>query len=146
MYADAGATFIPSRPAPQAAVSRTARSQTDLFIDGWLVQPMLNQLTRDGVSVRVRAQLMDLLVCLAGRPGHVFRKDELLAEVWEGRWVADSGLSRCIAELRAAIGDDAQQPRVIQTIIKRGYRLIAQVEVPDDLAGRHGRPLGFPPS
>jgi DNA-binding winged helix-turn-helix (wHTH) protein len=77
---------------------------------------------------------MDLLVCLASRPGQVFRKDELLAEVWEGRWVADSGLSRCIAELRAAIGDDAQQPRVIQTIIKRGYRLIAPVEVPDDPA------------
>jgi DNA-binding winged helix-turn-helix (wHTH) protein len=72
---------------------------------------------------------MDLLLCLASRPGKVFRKDEIVADVWEGRWIADSALSRCIAELRAAIGDDANQPRVIQTIIKRGYRLIAPVEV-----------------
>ena len=121
-----------SEPAAAGRLDTERRSwqATDLVIDGWLVQPMLNLLTRDGVSVRLRAQLMDLLVCLASHPGRVFRKDELLAEVWEGRWVADSGLSRCIAELRAAIGDDAQQPRVIQTIIKRGYRLIAPVDAP----------------
>jgi DNA-binding winged helix-turn-helix (wHTH) protein len=59
----------------------------------------------------------------------VFRKDELVADVWDARWIADSALSRCVAELRAAIGDDARQPRVIQTITKRGYRLIAPVEV-----------------
>ena len=98
-------------------------------IGPWLVQPSLNLLTRDEASVRVRAQLMDLLLCLASRPGKVFGKEEIVADVWEGRWVAESALSRCVAELRAAIGDEAQQPRVIQTINKRGYRLIAPVEV-----------------
>ena len=107
-------------PAPYAA---------DLRIDGWLVQPELNLLTRDDTRVRVRAQLMDLLVCLASRPGKVFPKDELVAEVWEGRWIAGSALSRCVAELRSALGDDAQRPHVIETIIKRGYRLIAPVEL-----------------
>ena len=93
------------------------------------MQPTLNLLTRDEASVRVRAQLMDLLLCLASHPGKVFRKEEIVAEVWEGRWIAQSALSRCIAELRAALGDDAQHPRVIETITKRGYRLIAPVEV-----------------
>jgi len=135
MYAHCNAALEAVHTPEPAAAGRLAAEwrswqATDLVIDGWLVQPMLNLLTRDGVSVRLRAQLMDLLVCLASRPGRVFRKDELLAEVWEGRWIADSGLSRCIAELRAAIGDDAQQPRVIQTIIKRGYRLIAPVDAP----------------
>ena len=135
MYAHDDAPFEALHALEPAAAERLAAGRrswqaTDLVIDGWLVQPMLNLLTRDGMSVRLRAQLMDLLVCLASRPGRVFRKDELLAEVWEGRWIADSGLSRCIAELRAAIGDDAQHPRVIQTIIKRGYRLVAPVEVP----------------
>jgi len=135
MYAHCNAALEAVHKSEPAAAGRLAAEwrswqATDLVIDGWLVQPMLNLLTRDGVSVRLRAQLMDLLVCLASRPGRVFRKDELLAEVWEGRWIADSGLSRCIAELRAAIGDDAQQPRVIQTIIKRGYRLIAPVDAP----------------
>jgi len=99
----------------------------DLHIDGWLVQPALNMLTRDEVSVRLRSQLMDLLMCLASRPGKVFGKEELVAAVWDGRWIAPSALSRCVAELRAALGDDAHRPRVIETITKRGYRLIAPV-------------------
>lgn len=114
-----------------------ALDAAELRIDGWLVEPTLNLLTRDAVTVRLRAQLMDLLLCLASRPGKVFGKAELVAEVWEGRWIAQSALSRCVAELRAALGDDAQQPRVIQTITKRGYRLIAPVEavaVPDAAA------------
>jgi DNA-binding winged helix-turn-helix (wHTH) protein len=118
----------PVTPAP-AAARRPAPCPADLRIDGWLVQPSLNLLTRNEACVRLRAQLMDLLLCLASQPGKVFRKEALVAEVWEGRWVAQSALSRCIAELRAALGDDAQHPRVIETITKRGYRLIAEVEV-----------------
>ncbi len=106
---------------------RTTRT-ADVRIDGWLAQPMLNALTRDAVTVRLRPQLMDLLVCLASRPGKVVLKDEILAAVWDGRWIAESGLSRCIAELRSALGDDARQPHIIQTVTKRGYRLIARVE------------------
>lgn len=105
---------------------------SDVRIDGWLVQPSLNLLSRDEVKVRLRAQLMDLLLCLASRPGKVFGKDEILAAVWENRWVAPSSLSRCIAELRSALGDDAQNPRVIETITKRGYRLIAPVGPADN--------------
>jgi DNA-binding winged helix-turn-helix (wHTH) protein len=118
----------PVTPAPTAA-RRPAPCTADLRIDGWLVQPSLNLLTRNEACVRLRAQLMDLLLCLASQPGKVFRKEELVAEVWGGRWIAQSALSRCIAELRAAFGDDAQHPRVIETITKRGYRLIAEVEV-----------------
>src|SRR5512137_318329 len=125
-----GSTAAAFAPAISGAADhRSARYSTDLRIDGWLVQPTLNLLTRENASVRLRAQLMDLLLCLASRPGRVFAKEDLVAEVWEGRWIAQSALSRCVAELRAALGDDAQQPRVIQTITKRGYRLIAPVEV-----------------
>lgn len=120
----------------RAESDRRLRLETELRVDGWLVVPMLNLLTRDGVSVRLRAQLMDLLLCLASRPGKVFRKDELLSDVWQGRWVAESALSRCVAELRAALDDDAGRPRVIQTITKRGYRLIAPVEVLGPSPGR----------
>jgi DNA-binding winged helix-turn-helix (wHTH) protein len=116
--------------APATFAVRRERCATDLRIGPWLVQPSLNLLTLGEASVRVRAQLMDLLLCLASRPGKVFAKEEIVADVWEGRWIACSALSRCIAELRAAIGDDAKQPRVIQTIIKRGYRLIAPVDAP----------------
>jgi len=119
---------MPTAPAPRTATERQERYATSLRIDGWFVEPSLNLLTRAEESVRLRAQLMDLLLCLATRPGRVFTKADLVADVWEGRWIAQSALSRCVAELRQALGDDAQHPRVIETITKRGYRLIAPVE------------------
>ncbi len=118
-----------ARRAPECRVPASrATARADLRIDGWLVQPSLNQLTRNGTSIRLRTQLVDLLLCLASRPGSVFDRDELTQVVWEGRWVADSAFSRCIAELRSALGDDARKPHVIETITKRGYRLIAPVQ------------------
>jgi DNA-binding winged helix-turn-helix (wHTH) protein len=99
----------------------------DFHLDGWLVQPSLCRLTRGGVAVHVRPQLMDMLVCLAARAGKTMAREEIVATVWQDCFVAESGLSRCIAELRSALGDDARQPRIIETIRKRGYRLIAPV-------------------
>jgi DNA-binding winged helix-turn-helix (wHTH) protein len=113
----------------------------DFFVDGWLVQPDLNRLVGRERSVHVRPQLIDLLTCLAVRPGAVVSKDQLLASVWSDRYIAESGVARCVAELRQILSDDARQPRIIETISKRGYRLIARVE----RAGAGGaRPLDAP--
>jgi Tol biopolymer transport system component len=84
---------------------------------------------------------MDLLVCLAGRPGEVLSKDELLEEVWEGAFVTESNLTRAVAELRHALGDDASNPRYIETIAKRGYRLVAAVAPVDPGGATGGRPV-----
>ncbi len=93
----------------------------------WLVDPRACQLSRGDAGVKVRAQLVDVLTCLARRAGEIVLKDEILQEVWPGQFIAESGLSRCIAELRQILQDDAQQPRYIETITKRGYRLVAPV-------------------
>jgi len=98
-----------------------------LMVADWLVEPKACHMTRDDTMVRLRPQLVDVLLCLARRPGQTVLKDEILAEVWPGQYIAESGLSRCIAELRQLLQDDAQQPRFIETIPKRGYRLIAPV-------------------
>ena len=71
---------------------------------------------------------MDVLVCLARHQGRVVLKDELLAEVWPDRIITESGMVRCIAELRQLLGDQSKEPRYIETISKRGYRLLAPVE------------------
>ncbi len=105
----------------------TKAAAADFHIDGWLVQPMLNRLSKDGATCAVRPQLMDLLVCLASRPGVVFGRDELVAQVWDGRYVGSTAVTRCISELRTTLGDDPQQPHIIETISKRGYRLIVPV-------------------
>ena len=93
----------------------------------WLVEPRACHISRGDAVVKLRPQLADLLVCLARRAGEIVLKDEILAEVWPGQYIAESGLSRCVAELRQVLHDDAQQPRFIETITKRGYRLVAPV-------------------
>ena len=96
-------------------------------VGDWHVDPRSCQVSRAETTERLRPQLVDLLVCLAKRSGKIALKDEILSEVWPGQFIAESGLSRCVAELRQALQDDAQQPRFIETIPKRGYRLIAPV-------------------
>ena len=99
----------------------------DFFLGAWLVQPSLDRLSLDGRTVQVRAKVMDLLVYLAGVPGMVVSKDTLLNEVWRSEAISESALTRTITELRSALGDDAAQPRFLETIPKRGYRLIEAV-------------------
>lgn len=100
----------------------------DFRVGAWLAEPALNRLTSGQTVLRIRPQLMDVLVCLARHQGRVVLKDELLAEVWPDRVITESGMVRCIAELRQLLGDDSREPTYIETISKRGYRLVAQVE------------------
>lgn len=108
-----------------------ASARLDFLVGDWLAEPALCRLSRAGSTVRLRPQLMDLLVCLARHAGRVVSKDEILAEVWSGQFIAESGLSRSVAELRQALHDDPREPVFIETIAKRGYRLIAPVRYPD---------------
>jgi DNA-binding winged helix-turn-helix (wHTH) protein/tetratricopeptide (TPR) repeat protein len=96
-------------------------------IGDWVVEPKACRVSRGETVVKLRPQLADLLVCLARRAGEIVLKDEILAEVWPGQYIAESGLSRCIAELRQILEDDVRAPRYIETITKRGYRLAAPV-------------------
>jgi TolB-like protein/Tfp pilus assembly protein PilF len=64
---------------------------------------------------------------LLGRAGEPVTKDQLFATIWRGSVVTDDALTSCIRELRKALGDDAKQPRFIETRHRRGYRFIAAV-------------------
>ncbi len=70
---------------------------------------------------------MDVLLLLARRAGEVISREELLATVWSGSVVGDDTLTQAVIKLRKALGDDTRAPRYIETIAKRGYRLIATV-------------------
>lgn len=71
---------------------------------------------------------MELLLYLASRPRQVIPRAEILAAVWNGRYVAAQALNHAVWELRRALGDDARRPRYIETVTKRGYRMVAKVE------------------
>jgi TolB-like protein/DNA-binding winged helix-turn-helix (wHTH) protein/Tfp pilus assembly protein PilF len=84
---------------------------------------------------------MDVLMVLAHCAGTVVTRDELLARVWPGVVVGDEAVSQSIIKLRRALGDDSRTPTYIETIPKRGYRLIAPVRPDaDEPAGTAGLP------
>jgi DNA-binding winged helix-turn-helix (wHTH) protein len=71
---------------------------------------------------------MEALSVLAERAGEVVKKDELIELVWGRLAVSDHSVAMVISQLRRAFRDDARAPSYIQTITKRGYRLIAPCE------------------
>ena len=76
-----------------------------------------------GAAVSLRPKTFALLAYLAGRPGRLLTKDELIEAVWPDVTVTDDSLVQCISELRAAFGDDGQS--LIKTVPRRGYLLDA---------------------
>src|SRR5215203_531622 len=85
------------------------------------------QLWREDQPIAVRPKTFAVLRHLGTHPGRLVTKDELLDAVWAGTIVSDTVLRRCIRELRTVLGDDAQRPRYIATVHRRGYRFIAPV-------------------
>ena len=107
--------------------ARRERITNEMNVGGWTVLPEQNLLQRDGQSIKLEPRAIELLVYLARRPGKVVTAQDLMADVWRGRIVEDSAIYKRINELRKAFGDDAREPRFIETIPKRGYRLVATV-------------------
>jgi TolB-like protein/DNA-binding winged helix-turn-helix (wHTH) protein/Tfp pilus assembly protein PilF len=88
------------------------------------------ELRKNGCVVRLQPQPFKVLVFLASHAGQMVTRQELQQAVWEGETFVDfeHGLNFCIKQIRAALGDDAQSPRFIETLPRRGYRFIAEVE------------------
>ena len=106
-----------------------------LTIDGWQIDADLHRISRDGVEIKLEPRSMELLIYLAGRPGEVVSREEIEENIWHGQVVGYEALSGSIAKLRKAFGDTGKNHRIIETISKSGYRLIAPVmrasQVPD---------------
>jgi len=90
--------------------------------------------------------MVEVLLCLAEHPGETVFKGHLIQKVWGGTFVTDDVLTRCISELRKALEDDAKEPRIIQTISKKGYRLLQKVERVEDSNPPDESPAGMSPS
>lgn len=103
------------------------RGERPFQLGPWTVDPATGQLTQGDEVRRARSLVMSLLLALANRAGEVVTKNDLIAAAWNGTAVADSALTSTIAELRDLLGDEPKHPRYIETLPKRGYRLIAPV-------------------
>jgi TolB-like protein/DNA-binding winged helix-turn-helix (wHTH) protein/tetratricopeptide (TPR) repeat protein len=100
----------------------------DFRLGEWLVRPRLGSVQCNGRIARIEPKCMQVLVCLTNRSGEVVSKEELIRTVWADTFVTDEVLTRAISELRRAVSDDAKHPRLIETIPKIGYRIIAPVD------------------
>ena len=89
------------------------------------------QLRRGGTPVDLGSRYFDALALLVANAGSLVSKTRFMDEVWRGIPVTDEALTQCIRTLRRALGDDAGNPRYIQTVPKHGYRFLAEVAVED---------------
>lgn len=93
-------------------------------VGDWQALPERGLLERNGEQRHVEPLVMDVFVVLARYSGDVVTKDQLIAEVWHGRPQTDDVITRCISALRRALDDNAKAPQYIETLQKRGYRLM----------------------
>ncbi len=110
------------------AAGSDARAGPPFLLGPVEVRPASNELVVDGAVRRLKPRLMDVLLRLAAAPGEVVTREAMLTDAWPRRMVNDEVLSRAIADLRVALGDDAREARFIETLPKVGYRLIAPVQ------------------
>jgi len=115
--------------------------------DGFRLDPADRRLTREGVRVELNARYLDALALLVREQGRLVSKDRFLEEVWRGVPVTDEALTQCIKTLRRQLGDDAANPRFIETVPKHGYRFIAAVATSaPGLEADSGQASAAPPS
>jgi DNA-binding winged helix-turn-helix (wHTH) protein/tetratricopeptide (TPR) repeat protein len=108
----------------------SARVTSRLFRFGLFEADLDNaQLTRKGVRIRLQEQPFRILAMLLEHSGQIVTREDLRHDLWpEGTYVSfDRSLNAALNRLRAALDDDADNPRFVETIPKRGYRFIAPV-------------------
>lgn len=97
------------------------------------------QLYRNGEPVDLPPKTLETLHALAQRRGEVVDKAELMRLVWPDTIVEETGLARNISQLRKALGEEAGSETYVQTVPRRGYRLVAEVPVADTSQPRRPR-------
>ncbi|MBN2415017.1 PD40 domain-containing protein [bacterium] len=98
-------------------------------LDGtWEIKPRLSRISGPQGTLTIPPKYMEVLVYLIANAGEVVSRDELLREIWADAVVVEESLTRAVSELRKILQDDPRAPRIIETIPKKGYRLIAPVE------------------
>ncbi|MGH8240246.1 MAG: winged helix-turn-helix domain-containing protein, partial [Steroidobacteraceae bacterium] len=96
-----------------------------------IVDLALGELERAGARERLPDQAAEVLAALVECPNELVARETLIARLWPRATYSDTdaGLNTAVKKLRAALGDDADHPRYIETVPRRGYRLIASVEL-----------------
>ncbi len=117
---------------------------TDFRLGEFIVQPQADRLLKTQGTVRIdlEPRAMAVLLALVEQSGCVVSSEELVHLVWHDRPLGDNPVYKVILKLRRALGDEAREPRYIETIPRKGYRLlVAPAPVGDGSPARSGAGL-----
>jgi DNA-binding winged helix-turn-helix (wHTH) protein len=100
-----------------------------LRFDGWCLDPDSGELSREGERIRLQEQPLRILQALLTSAGRVVTREQLVSRLWP-RGIVDfeTGLNTAMRRLRSVLHEDADAPRYIETLPRRGYRFIGSVE------------------
>jgi len=100
----------------------------EIRFDGWHVDFASGEISRDGRTQRLQDQPLQILDQLTRTPGEVVTRETLISRLWpKGVVEFDTGLNTAVRKLRSALGDDADTPRYIETLPRKGYRFVAHL-------------------
>jgi len=102
-------------------------AEKPFYVGDWHVDPAAGRISSDGVEHKIEPKAMTVLVCLALQQGQVVSRESLEEQAWAGMVVGYDSLASAIIKLRKAFGDDSKNPRYIETVPKKGYRLVCDV-------------------
>jgi DNA-binding winged helix-turn-helix (wHTH) protein/tetratricopeptide (TPR) repeat protein len=105
-----------------------SRPTSDFRFGPFLLDSAGFRLLRDGQPIPLGPKALDLLFLLVARPAALVSKDEILAALWPDVAITDNALTQVISDVRQALGDRAGTPKYIQTVARRGYRFVGEVE------------------
>jgi TolB-like protein len=116
------------RPARRARLaSTTAGGKLRYLFEDFLLDTDQRELRRGENLLAVGPKVFDLLALLTANRERVISKDDLIAEIWDGRSVSDSTLASCINAARVVLGDSGEEQRLIKTLPRKGIRFVAAV-------------------
>src|SRR5215467_6412043 len=115
-----------------SASSNTASSGGAIRFGVFELDMSAGELRKRGVRLPIQGIPLQILAILAGRPGEVVTREELRAQLWPADTFVDfdHSIRNAVARLRESLGDSADTPRFIETLPRRGYRFIGQLEAP----------------
>ncbi|MGE5735497.1 MAG: winged helix-turn-helix domain-containing protein, partial [Acidobacteriota bacterium] len=112
-------------------MSPASKTPTTIRFENYELDQGAEELRKDGNPLKLQPQPFKVLLFLASRPGELVTRNELREHLWPGDTFVDFDLAinQAIKQIRAVLNDDADRPRIIATLPRRGYRFIAKPEL-----------------
>ncbi len=95
-----------------------------IAINGWTLLQDENKLRRNGEDIPLQPLCIKALMLFAENAGQVVSRETLIEKVWNGRVVSEDAINNCIKKIRKALKDNPREPELLETIPKKGYRLL----------------------